>query len=327
MSSNIKKNICVIGAGKWGQNHIRTLDSMDCLYGVVDNNISAINNIKTTYPDVKTFDNILDAMNNEVDGFVIATPAPTHFKLAKDLIENKYNLLIEKPMTLNSEDAKKLVDMSSKYGTKLMVGHILLFHPAIIKIKELIDQNKIGKLQYIYSNRLNLGKVRTQENVFWSFAPHDISILQYLVKSYPIEVKSHGSSFLQPGIHDTTMTHLSYNDNIKAHIYLSWLHPFKEHRIVVIGSDGMLSFEDSSQSKEIIFYDKKVTFNDNIPIEKNGAEEIIFYDEKQPLKEELKYFISSFDNKNMNKSDASNGFDVIKILEQATNSLKSEITS
>ena len=138
-----------------------------------------------------------------------------------------------------------------------MVGHVLLFHPAIQKIKALIQKGKIGKLQYIYSNRLNLGQVRTEENVFWSLAPHDISIFQFITNSYPQTIKASGVSFLQEGIYDSTITQFKYNNNIEGHIFVSWLHPFKEHRLVVIGSEAMISFDDSSESAPLKLYSKK----------------------------------------------------------------------
>jgi UDP-2-acetamido-3-amino-2,3-dideoxy-glucuronate N-acetyltransferase len=165
-----------------------------------------------SYPGVKTFANIKDAIKEDFDGFTVATPAETHYEVAKFIIEHGKHVLV---------------------GVNLMTGHLLLFHPAIRKIKELIESGKIGKLEYIYSNRLNLGTVRTEENILWSFAPHDISIFQYLIGSLPVEVVSRGGAFLQPHIHDSSMTVLTYPDNIVGHIFVNWLHPFKEHRLVL----------------------------------------------------------------------------------------------
>ena len=315
------KKICVIGAGKWGSNHIRTLDCLNSLGGVVDSSFDNINIIKKTYPGIKTFSDINDSFNEKYDGYVIASPASTHYSIAKKLINKGFSILIEKPMTLNSRDAENLVQLSNKKNVNIMVGHLLLFHPAIIKIKELIDLNKIGKLQYIYSNRLNLGQIRTEENVFWSLAPHDISILQYLTNSYPIDIECSGATFVQDKIQDTTITTLTYPNNIKSHIYLSWIHPFKEHRLVVIGSKGMLSFEDSTTDKEIIFYNKKFVLNGSIPEKQDGESEVIKYKKAQPLEEELKYFITHLDYKKNLKSNVKNGYDIIKILEIASESL------
>ena len=202
-----------------------------------------------------------------------------------------------------------------------MVGHLLLFHPAIRKIKELIEKGKIGKLEYIYSNRLNLGTVRTEENILWSFAPHDISIFQYFIGSLPVEVISRGGAFLQPHIHDSSMTVLTYPGNIVGHIYVSWLHPFKEHRMVVIGSKGMFSYEDSSDDKNILFYEKGIDWIQGEPIKRDGPTEVIPYEKKMPLTEELKYFAAHTNGDPVKTADARNGAEVLEILEKASESL------
>ena len=240
--------ICVIGGGRWGQNHIRTLSQLGNLGGIVESNFSILKEFSIKYPDVELFDELESAINLGFDGYVLATPAETHYHLGKQLIENGCHTLIEKPLALHSEDAKELIKLSKENNVNLMVGHILLFHPAIQKIKDMIDSGKVGKLQYIYSNRLNLGTVRLHENVFWSFAPHDISIFNYFTDSLPENINSFGGAFIQEGNHDTTITYFEYPNNIKTHIFVSWLHPFKELRIILIGSKGMISFEDSSEN-------------------------------------------------------------------------------
>ena len=319
MSEN--KKICVVGAGKWGMNHINTLSELNCLGGIVEHNKNNIKDISKQFPGIPIFLELEDTFKIQFDGYVVSTPAETHYDIAKHIINNGFSVLIEKPMTLNSIEAKELLELSNKNNVNVMVGHLLLFHPAIIKIKELIDNGKIGKLQYIYSNRLNLGQIRKEENVFWSLAPHDISILQYFIDSYPIDISCSGGAFVQEKIHDTTLTVLSYENNIKAHIYVSWLHPFKEHRLVVIGSDGMLRFEDSSTNKELIYYDKGYSVIEGSLEKKDGQIEVIKYEKKMPLKEELKYFINNIDAKEIKKSGAKDGFEIVKILESANNSL------
>ena len=246
------------------------------------------------------------------------------FDIASNLITRRFPVLIEKPMTLNIQDSERLLALSKEYTTPIMVGHVLLFHPAIQKIKKLICSGKIGKLQYIYSNRLNLGQIRTEENVFWSFAPHDISILQYFTESFPIEINTSGGAFIQNNIHDSTLTTFSYPNNIKAHIYLSWLHPFKEHRIVIIGSEGMLSFEDSKENKPLKYYNKKFELNGSIPQKKDGQIELLSYDDTLPLDNELSYFVDNLDNskKIFDISNGQNGLEVVKILELASDKLK-----
>ena len=233
-------------------------------------------------------------------------------------------MLIEKPIALNTREAAALKQMAREHHVNLMVGHVLLFHPAIIKIKELIDAGKIGKLEYIYSNRLNLGTVRTEENILWSFAPHDIFIFQYFIGSNPLEVVSRGGAFLQPGIHDTTMTTLTYPDNVVGHIFVSWLHPFKEHRMVIIGSKGMISFEDSSREKQILFYEKGIDWIQGQPVKREGPTETIPYDKGFPLTNELQYFVDHLDGSPLQIADGQNAYDVLEVLEKATSSLQGD---
>jgi len=254
----MNKNICVVGAGYWGKNHIRTLNRLNALKGIVELDCNILKTSIDKYPDVNGHSNIESALNEDYDGFIIATPAKTHFEIAKIIMNAKKHLLIEKPMTLSIEEAKELVVLSEINKVNAMVGHVLLFHPAVKKINEMLNNGEIGDLQYVYSNRLNLGKVRTEENVFWSLAPHDIAIFQYLTGSIPKKINATGSTFLQRGIPDSTLTQLEYENGVRGHIFVSWLHPFKEHRLVVIGSEAMISFEDSLEDKPLKLYSKKL---------------------------------------------------------------------
>ena len=180
---------------------------------------------------------------------------------------------------------------------------------------EMLCEGKIGQLQYLYSNRLNLGTVRTEENILWSFAPHDISIFQYLIEDMPVDVQSTGGVFIQPGIHDSTLTVLKYPNNIIGHIFVSWLHPFKEQRLVVIGSKGMFSFEDSSKDKQLLFYEKGIDWIKGEPIKRDGATEVIPYYSAMPLTEEMKYFVNSLDSGRVEIADSQNAIEVLEILE------------
>lgn len=316
------KKVCVVGAGYWGKNHIRTLHELGALGGIVEMNREVLSELASKYPDVKTYTKLDDALTNgEFAGFTVATPAKTHYEIAKKILKAQKHVLVEKPLTLKIKHAEHLVTLAKEYEINLMVGHVLLFHPAIRKIKELIEDGKIGKLQYIYSNRLNLGQVRTEENVFWSLAPHDISIFQYFTESFPTAVQAHGSTFLQEGIHDSTITILEYPDNVRGHIFVSWLHPFKEHRLVVIGSEAMITFDDSTEGKPLKFYSKKFEFNGKVPEKVDGPVEMIDYDRKMPLTEELKYFTDHF---NRTKPEIANGYhalEVTKILVEASKQL------
>jgi UDP-2-acetamido-3-amino-2,3-dideoxy-glucuronate N-acetyltransferase len=314
------KRICVIGAGNWGKNHIRTLDGLGVLAGIVETDQTHVAKIKSNYPGIEFFNSVRSAMEYGFDGFTVATPPKTHFEIGQQLLVAGYPVLIEKPLALNAQDAKTLVAQAEKSNVTLMVGHLLLFHPAIQKIKNLLSLGRIGSLQYIYSNRLNLGTVRTEENVFWSFAPHDISIFQYLIESDPIHISSRGAAYVQEDLYDTTMTTLTYDNNIKGHIYVSWLHPFKEHRLVVVGDKGMIRFEDSSENKPLMIYDKGIDWEQGKPVKRDGPAEIVDYKPGLPLTLELEYFLNHL-KKPPAIADGKNGLSVVRVLEQATQSM------
>jgi len=324
MENNIGK-ICVVGAGRWGMNHVRTLNSLGRLGGVVESREEVRNKIIADYPDVEVFPSVGDAITHGFPGFTVATPAESHYEIAEQIITAGRHVLVEKPLTLNSIDAIKLRDLAQKHSVNLMVGHVLLFHPAFKKIKSLLNEGTLGKLQYLYSNRLNLGTIRTEENVFWSLAPHDISIFQYFVNRRATKITSRGMDIIQDGIHDSTMTTIEYPNNIMGHIFVSWLHPFKEHRFVVVGSRGMIRFEDSADGKPLIYYDKSVVWDNGVPRPQNGPSWHIEYDNKMPLTEELTYFAEHLNGDPVTIADGNSAVDVIEILEKANESLKNGI--
>lgn len=315
------KRICVIGAGRWGSNHIRTLAELGHLGGFAESDATRLAECRDRHPGVPCFDDHSAAIRAGFDGYVVATPAHTHADIAAEILRQDRPVLVEKPLALNVADARRLRDLAHDRGVPLMVGHIMLFHPAVRKIRELIQSGKIGKLQYLYSNRLNLGAVRTEENILWSFAPHDIAMFQHLIGRPPGSVVSHGGVFLQPDIHDTTITVLTYPDNIVGHIFLSWLHPFKEHRVVIIGSKGMLSYEDSSDAKQILFYEKGIDWFQGEPVKRDGPTDVIPHDRAKPLAEELRYFIDHLDAGRIDLAGPDSAVEVLEILELATASL------
>lgn len=313
--------IAVVGAGRWGRNHIETLYNLGCLGGIVEVDEIKLLKLKEKYPHIRMFSSLEDALEGDFQGFTVATPTETHFTITETILKHKRHVLVEKPIAMKVEEAKTLKQLAEENRVNLMVGHLLLFHPAIRKIKELIAAGKIGRLEYLYSNRLNLGTVRTEENILWSFAPHDISIFQYLIGRTPIEVVSRGGIFLQPSVHDSSMTVLTYPDNVVGHIFVSWLHPFKEHRIVVIGSKGMFSYEDSSEDKQILFYEKGIDWVKGEPIKRDGPTEIIPYDKGLPLTEEMKYFVSHLNGDPIQIANAESAIEVLEILQRASDSL------
>ncbi len=318
------RKICVIGGGRWGQNHIRTLFEMGNLAGIVETDKQNLDEMLSQYP-VLGFTALDAAILQGFDGYILATPAETHYPIGKKLLELGLNVLIEKPMALSSKHSKELVAIAERTNARLMVGHLLLFHPAIKKIKECIDSGKIGQLFYVYSTRLNMGTVRTEENVFWSFAPHDVSILDYFIGAPAIKIEAKGLKFLQEKIYDVTMTQFAYPGNVHAHIFVSWLHPFKEQRLVVVGSTGMISFDDSSLEKNILYYNKRIDWVDGKPVKVEQPDEIIEYGKGKPLDEELKYFVENLD-KTIEIASGKTGHEVVKVLEKVQKLISNDDT-
>ena len=313
------KNICVIGGGYWGKNHIKTLYELGCLGGIVDSDKKTVKSHKDKYKKILFFDSFDKALeSNQFDGYVVATPAITHYKIASKILKNKKAVLVEKPLALNVEECEDLVGLAKKNKSRLMVGHLLLFHPAIIKMKKLINEGLLGEIAYLYSNRLNFGQVRSEENVLWSLGPHDISIFQYLIGSYPKKIFNSSKSILSKKIDDISLTNLEYENGVSGHIFHSWLNPFKEHKIVIVGSKAMLVFEDSHHDKPLTLYNKNFKYEKNAIVKNDGEIRSINYTKKMPLTEQLKSFIMANPNDRINKADGTYALDVIKILVDAS---------
>lgn len=320
-----KINIGVIGCGKWGINHVNTAYKLlgKNLRVVCDFNSLAAVKVNAISSEIHFTTKLEDVTgNSELQAVIIATPAETHFEIAKQVIESKKHVLIEKPITLKSDDARELIRLAEVHGVHIMVGHVLLYHPAIVRLKSLVDEGKIGHLQYIYSNRLNLGTIRSEENILWSFAPHDISVIQYLTGTNPIMVDAKGADIIQSGIEDTTFTYIVYPDNIHAHIFVSWLHPFKEQRLVVIGDKGMFVFEDSLKTEKLKFYSKGFKMV-NGQLEKFDSDyEVIHFDSTQPLQAEHEHFYECVLYNKAPLSDGKHALEVLKVLEMAQEKLE-----
>lgn len=314
----IKSKICVIGGGGWGKNHINALDRLGFLGGIVDINNEILKSYDTLDSQFLTFTNLDDALAHDFDGYVIATPAETHYTIAKKLIQNSNNVLIEKPVCLNSKNANELLHLAKKHNSFIMGGHLLLFHPAYIKINKLIKRNLIGDVKYMYSNRLNFGKVRNHENALWSLGPHDISLLLFFNKNQFNSISYSESKIINRNITDSSLINIKFN-NVDSHIFLSWYHPYKEHNFVVIGSKGMISYKDSDRNKEIIYYKKRIEFDKKDIMKHNLVDdgfESIKYDISSPLDSELNYFVKSIKNKNQDLENFELSIEVVNILEK-----------
>lgn len=309
--------ICVVGGGNWGKNHLNTLDKIGNLGGLVDENQALTKLYKKKFPYLKIFRSIDHALEEKIfQGFVVATPAKTHYELSKKILNSGCNLLVEKPFCETLRQAKSLANLALKKDLCLMVGHLLLFHGAIRKIKDIIDKKVLGKVKYIYINRVNLGKVRDFEDVFWSLGPHDVSIINYLIDQAPSKINSTSHSFLQKGISDIQITNLIFGNDLKAHIFNSWYNPYKEHRVVVIGSRGMVDFRDDKKSY-LRLYEINAEKKD-FGISNNSKNfKSVSFKKSMPLEEELKYFIKNIrEKKQAIISGPKSAVEVTKIMSQ-----------
>ncbi|GJL78486.1 MAG: oxidoreductase [Nitrospinaceae bacterium] len=319
-----KLNVALIGGGYWGKNLARALNQLGVLRVVCDPSEDILKVKKDKYPNIETSTSFSETMAREdIESLVIATPAAMHYSMVKDALLAGKHVFVEKPLALTEKEGCELSDLAEKTGNVLFVGHILHYHPAIGKIKEMLDSGELGKIQYIYSNRLNLGKFRKEENILWSFAPHDISIILSLVNEEPYSVKAVGSSILHPRITDTTLTHLKFPSGVSAHIFVSWLHPFKEQKLVVIGDRKMVVFDDTVRREEkLVIYPHNILWQGNMPVpeKKEGVIIDLAPDWKEPLITECQAFLDGIEGKPV-VTDGKEGIRVLKVLQQAQASM------
>lgn len=301
--------IGVVGYGNWGKNHVRVLSELNHLGGVYDNLISS----KKSNDKIKFYDSLDDLIDN-VDGLIISSPATTHFKIAKKALKT-LDVLIEKPIAMKISDVLALQKLEKESKKLIVVGHQLHFHPAIIKMQELINQGAIGKLKWIYSNRLNMGKIRPNENVLWSFAPHDLSLILKFIKSEVSNLSVQASKILNNKIEDTTLTLLDFKNGQKAHVFVSWIHPFKEQRFVLVGDKGSMVFSDSKKSNKLELY--KTIIQKDGSISSHDMENINYID-KEPLKEQALYFIECIKSRKVDVNNSTDALKVTRILEESS---------
>jgi UDP-2-acetamido-3-amino-2,3-dideoxy-glucuronate N-acetyltransferase len=291
-------------------------------------NEDTLSDVSKDYPDIRVtteFDDLLK--DEEIAAIVIALPAEMHYEYAKKSIQSGKSVFVEKPLSLNIGNAEELIKIAKENNLVLMVGHLLQYHPAFKKLKEIVKSGELGKIQYLYSNRLNLGKVRKEENILWSFAPHDISMILSLLNSEPESVSTYGGYFLNKRIADTTMTFLDFPNGIKAHIFVSWLHPYKNQELVIVGSKEMAVFNDTkSWEEKLLIYPHEVEWKKGNHILNKKEFKKIIVKESEPLIDECKHFIDCVAN---NKEPITNGLEglrVLKVLEASQKSLDTKDT-
>lgn len=312
-------SIAVIGCGYWGKNLVRNFNQLGILRMVCDATVAGRELAQSLAPAATIALNFEQALMSDVLGVAIATPAETHYSLVAEALRAGKDVFVEKPLALTYEQGYELVQLAHQHQRILMVGHVLEYHPAIVRLRQLIQTGELGKVHYIYSNRLSLGKVRREENILWSFAPHDIAVILRLMNALPFEVIACGGSYIQPNIADVTITNLLFDNGVRAHIHVSWLHPFKEQRLVVIGSKKMASFDDVA--KELVLYDQRVEVKEGEPIPIRGSGERVAFTDHEPLRLECQAFIEAMVSRKPPLTDGESGIQVLKVLQAAQRSL------
>ncbi|NRR23241.1 Gfo/Idh/MocA family protein [Brevibacillus sp. MS2.2] len=314
------EKVIVVGAGHWGINHVKTFYELGALAGVVETNVSSHVELIKAYPGVSIFSSLEEGLAVEANGVVIATPASTHYTLAAQAMLAGKDVLVEKPMTLSMKEAESLVEVAKNTDRILMVGHLLLYQPAIQKMKELLDQNAIGKVCSIHQERMKLGRVRSVENVLWSFGVHDIAVLLYLIGKEPVSIQVNGQSIVQPTVEDDTHLHLNFANGIQAHLRTSWLWPIQKRSMVITGTEGFLVYEED---KQIVTLYKKGVGSD-LQNWSTGEEIVYQGGTENPLKNECEHFLACIQSRALPLSNGMNGMEVVRILEQASRLLEKE---
>lgn len=319
----INKNIAVIGAGNWGKNLIRNFSELNALSALSDKSASVLKEMRKLYPLCDCYPAMKDVLaDSKIKAVVIATPAETHFLLAREALLSGKHVFVEKPMTLTEKDAEELIALATKQHLILMVGHLLQHHPVFVKLKQIASAGDLGRIHYIYSHRLNLGKIRREENILWSFAPHDISMILSLAGEEPESVLATGGNYLHKKIADVTTTHLEFSSGLKAHVFVSWLHPFKDQKLVVVGDRKMAVFDDTLPWEEkLLVYPHSVKWDHNIPVPTKGTPERIAVPYAEPLRLECEHFLDCLGRQKNVLTDGKEGLRVLRVLNAAEASL------
>jgi UDP-2-acetamido-3-amino-2,3-dideoxy-glucuronate N-acetyltransferase len=316
--------IASVGCGYWGKNLCRNFHALGSLAAVVDTTQDGQDTARSIALDTKITDSLDDVLrDDQIQAVALATPAETHAKLSIQAMQAGKDVFVEKPMALTLEEAIKMKKIAEETGRILMVGHLLEFHPAVLKLREMIASGELGKINYIYSNRLNFGKVRTEENALWSFAPHDVAVILRLIGQAPVEVSSCGGSYLTNGIADTTMSNLRFENKSRAHIFVSWLHPYKEQRLVVVGDKKMVILNDvNTFGEKLCVYPQSVEFDGRTPVLKKEEAEFIEHANTEPLREECAHFLECIQSRKQPLTNAQSGIDVLKVLHACQQSIE-----
>lgn len=313
--------IAVLGCGYWGKNIVRNMAEIGVLGAVCDYDPGLAETFSKQYSvPAMTMDEVMAA--SDIDGVAIAMPAALHYDAARRALEAGKDVFVEKPLALDVSDAQALCALARRKNAVLMVGHLLQYHPAYLELKRMIAAGELGRLQYIYSNRLNLGKIRREEDVLWSFAPHDISMILGLAGAEPDHVSAVGSFTLHQSIADVTTTHLSFASGLKAHVFVSWLHPFKEQKLVAIGDKAMVVFDDGQPwESKLVLYRHNIGWQGDLPVPNKADGNPVALTRSEPLRDECSHFTECIRTRATPRTNGEEGVRVLSVLAAASRDL------
>ena len=316
--------VAVVGTGYWGKNLVRNFHDLGALRVVNDADPDVAGRFAEQYPEVEAASSYAEVLRDaEVRGVAIATPASTHAGFVREALLAGKDVYVEKPLCLSESEGAELNRLARERDRILMVGHLLWYHPVVLKLRELIDGGELGRVQYIYSNRLNLGKLRREENVLWSFAPHDVSVILGLLGEEPVRVQAQGGNYLHQEIADTTVSMLAFASGVRAHIFVSWLHPFKEQKLVIVGDRKMAVFEDTlAWDEKLRLFAHSVEWKRNVPVAQKAEDERVHVDEDEPLRAECGHFLECMATRRAPRTDGEEGLRVLRVLNACQASLE-----
>ena len=323
------KSVALVGCGLWGRNVARVLAQLGALKVICDADANNVQPLSTELKVEFTTDLAAALQMPGIDAVAIATPAATHADVARQVLLAGKHVYIEKPIALSIADATEVAALAVERGRVLMVGHLLQYHPGFIKLLELVRQRALGKITYAYSNRLNQGRVRTEENAMWSLAPHDFSMILAVAGEAPSAVTASGAAIVQLGIPDLATVHLAFANGVKAHIFCSWLNPFKEHKLTVIGDQAMAVFDDTPKDwadKTLTLFSHKVVRKNDRPEFSKGNEQRIIFEHQEPLKNELAHFLECVATGAKPRTNADEAISVLDALERAQRAMENSPT-
>jgi UDP-2-acetamido-3-amino-2,3-dideoxy-glucuronate N-acetyltransferase len=321
----VSERVAVVGFGAWGRNLVRNFADLGALGVICDSDPKLAALASDMHPGVP-FRSDLSAVlaDDSITAVAISTPASTHYPLARLVLEHGKDVFVEKPLALSTNEGEELVEAAEANGLILMVGHVLRYHPAVAKLEELVAQNDLGEIRYAYSNRLNIGKIRSEENILWSFAPHDISVIIALLGSEPTSLSCRGAAYLNSDVADVTLSEFEFSESVRAHVFVSWLHPFKEQRLVVVGTEKMAVFDDTDEQK-LVLYPHRVEWSEQTPIAVRAEGQVVEISAAEPLRLECEHFLDCIETRRRPLTDGIEGLQVLRVLDRLQRSLEENL--